>query len=1399
MSSTRQFSRLSKMATVLVGMASIETLVCASAEAQSIAPPPIRRTIDERGVDLATGTFTVQTPSVSIGQEGFGALAFVRTWDSSVQAWRDNMTGTIDFVGSEYIVSLWGASERFTFNGSIFSPTEVSGSSLTFNSTTQTYSYTTANGAVAIFDKSKASTQPTQANEGRVISFTEPDGELTTFTYTVLTGSGFLAHRLQSVNNNLGYQLKFQYENDTPTTSGLNLVSVKGINNGVEYCAPAASTCTLTQSWPTLTFATVGSTLSVTDALSRTTQFIFTGANLTGIRRPTSPGANNWGINYIAGRVQAVGNSVGAWTYLYVDNANDRYTTVTDPNAQQRFIHTNLATGQVTYDQDAFGRSFTYEYNPTTKLLMKVTLSEGNSYELSYDGRGNLTQTRQKAKPGSGLADIVTSATFPTTCSNPKTCNLPTSATDARGFVTDYTWDSASGGLLTTTLPAPTTGGVRPQTRVTYSSLSAWFRQSSSGGVTQAATSVRRPTVVSACAITATCAGAATETRTILTYTAGNASTASNVLLSTSSTRSGNGTLTATTTITFDSVGNLLTVNGPLSGATDTTRYRYDAARQLIGEIGPDPDAAGSLKHRALRYTFNLDGQPTQLEQGTVNSQSDPDWANFATLQQQQMDYDQIGRMTNQRLMAGGTTFAVSQFSYDGENRLDCEAVRMNPSIFGALPASACTLGAQGPNGPDRIVKYLYNAADQVATTRLAFGTGKQQDIAATYTLNGPLATLTDAGGNKTTFEYDGFDRQTKVRFPSPTTPGSSSTTDYEEFTYDAGSNVTADRRRDGTSIGLGYDNLSRRTSMDLPGGTAGDVTYAYDNFGRMTSAAITGHTLSFGYDALNRVTSQTNPRGTLGYQYDLAGRRTRVTHPDAFFAVYDFNLANEVTAIRINGATTGVGVAARYTYDNLGRRTGVTRANGASVATSYGYDGASRLTSLEHTFPATSNNQSYGFTYNAAGEILTRTSSNAAYALPAPASGTVTYADNGLNQYTSVDAAAPTYDARGNITYDGTRSYTYDSLNRLATSGSGSIAWDPVNRMQSFTDASGTQTTLWDGDSLVIDYTTAGAVARRYVQGPSIDEPVVWYEGTGTTTPSYALTDQLGSVVAWANASGTPTQVNKFDEYGKPAAGNAGRFQFTGQTWLPSAIGNDLYYYKARIYSSTLGRFLQPDPILYGGDLNLYAYVANNPTNAIDPSGLCEASGYVNDDGEEGVSGTCPRRPIVVRSAGSAFSAHFQYLFDGPLMRQNELAPDERRARREGARCISPSDGPVYYRGGGLDLVLGLGLGFGVYNFNIPSTGASGVVVSGAGLGGLGGAAGGATGFVDRFENFLGPGGRFSAGLPRLYGVGVDVLFTAAGDDISGGGPSYGGGGGAYGGPTKTRLVSADRPECAR
>ena len=94
--------------------------------------------------------------------------------------------------------------------------------------------------------------------------------------------------------------------------------------------------------------------------------------------------------------------------------------------------------------------------------------------------------------------------------------------------------------------------------------------------------------------------------------------------------------------------------------------------------------------------------------------------------------------------------------------------------------------------------------------------------------------------------------------------------------------------------------------------------------------------------DALGRLTSQTGPLGTTGYSYDAAGRRLTMSYPGGTLTIhYDYDVAGNVTKVRENGATSGVGVLATYTYGGAGRRSSVTFGNGS--VQSFTYDAASR------------------------------------------------------------------------------------------------------------------------------------------------------------------------------------------------------------------------------------------------------------------------------------------------------------------------------------------------------------------------------------------------------------------------------------------------------------------------
>jgi RHS repeat-associated protein len=1204
----------------------IALAITPQARAQSIyqPTPPEFYTQDARGVDLVLAEFNYVAEEVVIGQPGAGGLVHSR--GAFPSGWRDALQGSLSISGVTYTVTLGLESSIFVLTGGVFVPQSEDGSTLT--NAGALYTYTTRTGAVAKYSTAYAATATGQPSTTMAMLYeqTKPNGEQTNYHYVSQTycraigPDGCLqfgtVHRLQSITNNYGYQIAYTYQSDNvllPSGASLNdrvgrwlrMTSATGVNNAVDYCAPTAFSCSYSRTWPSVTYGTDGSgNQTVTDQSGLVTTYK---SAPWAVRLPGST------VDDVTYAITGVGppttftvtDASGTWNYSYSDSGSTRTMTASGPLGQSTTVVSDMTikrattVTEVTSTSPAVSRTWSYLYDGDRRPY-RVTNPEGDYHQVNYTSRGNISVSLWNPKPGASGA-IATYASFPASCSNPITCNRPTTTTDERGNVTDYAWNATHGGLESITSPAPTGGADRPQTRIAYAGQTAYYKNSS-GVIVAAPSSITLPISTSACASGTgpSCSHPDRESRSTITY--GATGVANNLLPTSTTSSDGTGGLAATNTMTWTPNGDLETMVGPM-GSADMTRYRYDAGRRPLGAVGPDPDGGGALLHRAERITYDARGLISLVEQGTTSGYTDGDWAGFSTLQRQAAAYDDWRRpVISAAQDASGNTLALTQVGYDAAGRAECSAIRMNPGAFPGLPGStnACTQTALGSYGPDRISQVIYDQAGRPVSAISGVGSGSTITESVTYTANGQPRLLTDGNGNISQYSYDGFDRPEVLNYPLPG-GGGASPTDYEQYGYDAASNIVWSRNRAGQTFTATYDALNRRTALNAPAGTP-SIAYSYDLLNQMTVASNGSQTLTQEWDALGRLTKAwggpaANP---VIYAYDAASRRTRTTWPDGYFADYDWNLGDDLTGVRENGATSGPGVLAAYGYDNLGRRTVAIRGNG--VWSSYGYDGISRLAWMNNDPYDTPQDVAWNYSYNPAGQIVTRSVSNSAYVYTS-AAGATAYANNGLNQVTAINGAGTGHDANQNLTSALGLSFSFNALNQMTAAnpgwGTATFNYDPLGRMNESTGGA-TLRYLYDGQQMIGEYDTSGNLVHRYVPGAGLDDVVTSYDALGNRT--WLLADERGSVVSLADGSGTVTTINKYDEYGVPAPGNAGRFQYTGQPWLPDA---QLYHYRARAYLPGAGRFVQPDPIGYQAGMNVYGYVGADPMNWTDPLGL--------------------------------------------------------------------------------------------------------------------------------------------------------------------------------------------------
>jgi RHS repeat-associated protein len=308
------------------------------------------------------------------------------------------------------------------------------------------------------------------------------------------------------------------------------------------------------------------------------------------------------------------------------------------------------------------------------------------------------------------------------------------------------------------------------------------------------------------------------------------------------------------------------------------------------------------------------------------------------------------------------------------------------------------------------------------------------------------------------------------------------------------------------------------------------------------------------------------------------------------------------------------------YGYNNRGQRLSSTDITGR--AATYGYDGASRLTSeaISGDPRGGSFNGALSYLLDRAGNRLSRASTLAALGAQA-----FTYNAND-------EISGDTFDANGNTTASGGHTYAYDFENRLVSKDSGAVTITHDCNGDRVAKTAGGVTTRYLVDELnptgylqVLEEVVGGAVQTRYTYGTSI----VSETRNASTTPviSYYGFDAHGNVTFLTDATGAVTDSYDYDAWGALVA-STGSTQntrlYSGEEFDPD-LG--LINLRARQYSTSTGRFLtidpapgtRPTPLSF----NRYLFANGEPIDLSDPLGLAGAPAPAPAAGPRGGGGT--------------------------------------------------------------------------------------------------------------------------------------------------------------------------------
>ncbi len=1068
----------------------------------------------------------------------------------------------------------------------------------------------------------------TATNIYLITQLTLPNGRSYSFTYEPTPSfSGYVTGRIKKVTLPTGGYYQYDYpttvNNGIYCTDGSVYSLTRTINDGAssnvwQFVSASQGTQT-TETAPLLPY----------DAAANVTTFTFSSGKVTQqkIYQGSTGGTllRNINASYGAG---GGGNTVVTTTTILEDNSTQTKNVATyDSNAN---LLTRLEYAWGTGGPGALVRETDFTYltgsaYTTANILNRITQvlvkdGAGNikaRTNITYDNYGSnmtcVTGAPQHNDSGYGCSFV--------TRGNPTSSTRYTDAvTPSGGITTNFFYDSL-GNVVKTDV-----GGVVQQ-QLAFSATTQWaFPDSVTLGPSGGPQITTSATYNSNTGFRATSTDANGQV-THYTY--------DNLRRLTDTQRPDSAHLT----YAYDDINNKLTFSTPIQGT--------DVIRQITYL-----DSLGRANKIALADVNNTTYSIVETQFDTQNrayKTSNPH--NSVAQYWTEVDFDGLGRVTKKIMPDGTNKIAYSYGTADGNAALTISdpAGHQSKQEIDALGRLVTVYEPDVNNANSLTVatSYTYDVLNDI--TQVTQGSETRSSV---FDSLGRATSVTMPETGQVQYQYNSFNevtQRTDARGVITTYSFDTLNRPYQVIYNVGASGVPATPT---TTYTFGTSPAQFNNGRLLTLATAGveSDTFSYDLLGRVTnvSKSVTGantYNIGYGYNLANDVTSLTYPSGrVLSQAYDAIGRITQLSDAIRVYA----NQFSYDPAQNVLGYVAGNGVQGTFGYSStLLQLQSVSYIKGASTLLSFSYGYAQpnggnngQITSVTDNLNSVN---SLTFTYDALGRLTRGVTGS----LTAPNTWDISWTydryGNRTNQTENAGTLPVTnssltfnsnnqptggfaFDASGNMLDDGvTHNYVYDAENRYVKLGT-------------------TLVNTYDGTGLRVEKATAGSTTIYVFSGTQVIAEYAPSASVTAPTKEYVyLGDQLLSAL---DSSGNPTyrhadhlSVRLYSDSGGTVIGSQGHLPF-GESWYSTGTTDkwkftnyerdtdtNLDYAAMRFNSGRLARFASSDPSadsISPGDpqsWNRYAYVGNDPCNAVDPLGLDRCTFFIKINNKAGLT----------------------------------------------------------------------------------------------------------------------------------------------------------------------------------